>query len=563
VTADGCEAASAAIENRAAPAATSRRLLLLSICAAALALRLVVSARQPIDHNGAWHVFIERNLTREYHSLAHPPLFLLLLKACDAVRHSLLAFRTVPILAGVASVYLIGALVVRLGGSPAAAGIAASAAAFAQSFTMLAMEVQSYTLLVFLVLASLFFYLDIVRMDDPPPRRARVAFAALAVLALLSHYAAALYLAGCLCAPLLIAAAVPAYRRALSAALPGRWKADFATLAPILGVTLALRIWLLPGWTGPLNHLRPFYFHPGSEPVRVFVVRNLRNTVNLFSPVPFEHARIAVPVLAAFLAAVWWAPLRNPRRPAHEPRPLVPAAMLAVLLLIGIAFGVAGLYPFGGAMRQQCLLFVFAIPAGTLAFDRVMRTAVRARRRLLVAGGAAAIALNGFANRDDYFRPPQEAFVYKRGIFHRRLGSPPAKGDLHLDMVNLIGFMMEYYDWDWRFLGRVPSDAAVERYHLSKGRRSFEVVAHRRWWMLPFDNPDLYPELCRALGGEHGCAVAFSMNRNFYGPPWSPLPVEIRTALESNVPPLAAAAGLSVHRLSVDDDSVRLDFCVD
>jgi hypothetical protein len=554
----------AAHAGRAAASAASTRLLLLSICAAALALRLVVSARQPIDHNGAWHVFIERNLTREYHSLAHPPLFLLLLRACDAVRHSLLAFRTVPILAGVASVYLMGALVLRVGGSPAAAGIAASAAAFAQSFTMLAMEVQSYTLLVFLVLASLFFYLDIVRMDTPPPRRSRLAFAALACLALLSHYTAALYLAGCLAVPLLIAAAVPEYRRAMITALPLRWKADFATLAPILGVALALRIWLLPGWTGPLSHLPRFYFDPGTEPVRVFVVRNLKNTVNLFSPVPFEHARIAVPLLAAFLAAVWWAPLGNPCRRVDEPRPLVPAAMLAVLLLIGIPFGVAGLYPFGGKMRQQCLLFVFAVPAGALAFDRVMRTAVPARRRLLVAGGAAAIALNVFVNRHDYFRAPQEAFVYKRGIFHRRLGSPPAKGDLHLDQVNLIGFMMEYYDWDWRFLGRAPADASLERYQLSKeGHRSFEVVAHRYRWMLPFDKSELYPELRRAFGGEHGCAVAFSMNRNFYGPPWEPLPAHIRTALESNIPRLAAAAGLSVQGLSIDDDSIRLDFCVD
>jgi hypothetical protein len=215
-------------------------------------------------------------------------------------------------------------------------------------------------------------------------------------------------------------------------------------------------------------------------------------------------------------------------------------------------------------MRQQCLLFVFAVLAGTLAFDRLLRTAVRARRGVLVAGGTAAIALNVFANRHDYFRAPKEAFVYKRGIFHLRLGSPPAKGDLHLDMVNLIGFMMEYYDWDWRYLGRVPADAALERYQLSKkGRRPFEVVAHRRWWILAFDNPALYPELRRALGGEDGCAVAFSMNRNFYGPPWSPLPVDIRTALESNIPPLAATAGLFVHGLSIDDDSIRLDFCVD
>ena len=104
----------------------------------------------------------------------------------------------------------------------------------------------------------------------------------------------------------------------------------------------------------------------------------------------------------------------------------------------------------------------------------------------------------------------------------------------------------------------------------STGRR-FGIVGelvvyfagHRRWWMLPFDNPDLDPELRRALGGEHGCAVAFSMNRNFYGPPWSPLPVEIRTALESNIPRLAGAAGVSVQGLSIDDDSIRLDFCVD
>lgn len=110
---------------------TARLLLLVSTLG--LVPRLFDASIRPIGYNGFWHVFIARNLEREWGNLPHPPLFLFLLRAADALSHTTLAYRSVSLLAGTAVVYLFGRLLLKLGALPAVAVLGALAAAFSQN----------------------------------------------------------------------------------------------------------------------------------------------------------------------------------------------------------------------------------------------------------------------------------------------------------------------------------------------------------------------------------------------------------------------------------------------
>jgi hypothetical protein len=521
-------------------------------------MRLFAGAYLDIDHNGAWHVFIAKNLSREWTTLAHPPLFLLLLKACDAVSHTLLAYRAVPILAGVGAVFLVGRVLSKLGTLPAVAFLGALTAACAQTATVISLAVESYTLAVVFILASFFFALDLVGTegDGEPPVKSRVGFALFTSFALLSHFFTALYLAALGGAVLLAAVIVPDSRRALVRAFPRRWKADLVMLAVPALVWAALYGLLVRRWKGiPLIGT----FDAVGGPLAGYLVSGLKNTVNMFAPVALARAGLAGAVLAIFLAVVIWAPATERSSPSSRTRRLIPALLLGVLLGLVAVLGAVSRYPFGGEMRHQFLLFLFALLAGFVAFDRLLRSRSPKARRALVVLAVAAIGADIALNARGYVTPPVDILQAKRGIYRKHLAGART---VHLDRFSVSGLMMEYYTWDWRYLGSDPADALVRRYAVSRGGERLEVVGHRQRWKLDFLDPALYAELARTWdpgGGE--CQTVFAVYQNIYLDIRKLTP-EKRAEFEERIPALADAAGFEVRRLALDDDDVDADLCL-
>ena len=85
---------------------------------------------------------------------AHPPLYFLLLKAVLHLGHSLLVYRSISILTGVASVYLVGRIALKVTGSNMRAYQSALAYGLALPGIIVSCEVRSYMLSVFFVLVS-------------------------------------------------------------------------------------------------------------------------------------------------------------------------------------------------------------------------------------------------------------------------------------------------------------------------------------------------------------------------------------------------------------------------
>ncbi len=523
--------------------------------------RLWLATHRTLSHNGAWHLFAARFFRQELGTIAHPPLFLLLLKACDLVSRSLLSYRFVPLAAGAGSVYLVGRLLDRLGCHPLTSALGALAIALSTTAIALSCQVEGYTLAVFFVLAALFFALDLFRMDALPPRGRRVGFAVFASLALLTEYLSGLFLIACVLAPFLAAALRPDYRRRLAAALPRRLPADVLTFLPPALVGWALFRFLASGWvrmlSGPASGLPRFYFRPGAESAAAFVARSLAASVNLYAPAALAGTA-ALAVLAIFLLLAILAPATE--RPEERPRDdrLVPALLLTLLLAAGAALGLSGRYPFGGTHRHQVLLLYFAVLAGAVAFDRLARWLSPAARGALAALGAAAIVASAYQNRDArIFR--DEPMSSRAGIFAKNLGGP---GTVHFDQLNFIGLFMDFYAWDCRFAGPVSESPRAERYEFSRGDRKFTAVYHRFLFLMDFRNPALYSELrsaFRAVGPE--CQIAFCVDRNLFTGPHTLRPEAERDDLQRKVPELASAAGLALRAITIDDDFVEVALC--
>ena len=529
------------------------------ILAFALAARLFVALTHPIDYNAYWHVFIARNLTREHASLAHPPLFLLLLKVADLVEHSPLVYQSVALLAGIGVVALTRTVLLRLRVCAATADLGALTMATAQPAVFLSCGVQSYMLAAFFILLSFLPYLDLVR-EPIAGRRARVAFAVLVSLALLTEYYTAFYLMACVAAPVLLAVFRPADRDAFTCSLPRRLPADVATLLPPAIVGTSIYLLLARPWVQKFDTLPEFYFQPGRERAGAFLIRNLRNLFNIFSPFTVRSPGWAAALALGFAAVVFLVAIRDSASEAAGGLRAVPAAVLIALLGIGMGMGLRGPYPFGGLMRQQFLYFLFAVPAGLIAFDRVVRRVRGARaRNALVGAFVLSIAVNLLWHARDFQNVGGPHFAPQARIFHDTF---PAAVTVQVDQLNLIGFFIPHDDWNWRFVGREPGNPAVERYELQKSGKRLTLVAHRDRWNFDFFDPGLYPALRSALhSGDPDCFDVFCVHTNLYKPPERRLPDLDSTQVTAQILRLGPRAGLRPGKVVFRGNDVYAEFC--
>ncbi|MGE5278549.1 MAG: hypothetical protein ACM3SU_16280 [Acidobacteriota bacterium] len=542
------------------PSSRRTTALLLAVSALSLLPRLWLSLTSTLSHNGAWHVFTCRNFAREFRGIAHPPLFLLLLKACDAASRSLLSYRLVPMLAGAGSVFLAGRILQRLRCLPATCIIGALAVALSTTMIALSNQVEGYALCVLFVLAAFFFYLDLARPDRVPPVRSRIGFAAFASLALLTEYLAGLFLVACALAPLAGAALRRGYRREWKSALPRRLAADVLTLLPPLLVggglyALFARVWVRR-LAGPASGLTTLYFRPAAESAVGFLARTLGSTWNLVSPLPLEN--FGAGALAVFLLLVVALPAarEGERRPSAAR--LLPALVLVILIVVGAVLGLLRRYPFGGTPRHQVLILLFALLAAFVALDSFLSATRGTGRAALAVLCAAAIGANVVANRDRLRRfGRDEPLNVQAGTYARELTRVRT---VHLDLMNFIGLFMDYYPWDCRFAGRISQSPPIERYELSREGRRLTVIAHRGIWMMDFRAAALYREL-RTTMPAGACETAFSIDRNLFRAPRTARPQGERRELEQRIPALASAADLQTRSLTIDDDLVKAGVC--
>jgi len=153
-------------------------------------------------------------------------------------------------------------------------------------------------------------------------------------------------------------------------------------------------------FAAPLDYLAPFYFEPaGHESGLEFLLRNLKSELKLFSPPGFSPVLLALCVVAALASAFIWISGRGPR----EFSTTISAAVFLLMLGAFMAAGLAGKYPFGGALRHQYLLFPFLVLSGLALLDRslTLLSAPRARVALLSFGFLAA-SLNARAEYERF-----------------------------------------------------------------------------------------------------------------------------------------------------------------
>lgn len=497
--------------------------------------------------DGYLHIFIAQQsewskFWQDVYANAHPPLFFLLLRGALHFGRSLLIYRSVSIVCAILSVYLAGRIARKITGSDIRGYQTALAFGLALPSILIACEVRQYALNTLFILWSFYYFLDVVRPREQTGHtpKARFFFTIFAILACLSHYSAFFY-----CGATLAALAGRYFFRVFKNGTAGWLRgmlAELATALPITAVILTLYALHANILARIQGHLLPYYLDPaGPESLPVFLFRNWRSFVNLFSPIAVSGS-LAVALLIAVLAigaVVAKSKFENDPSTGASTRWTLLVTMLIIVQLA--AFGVAGKYPFGGDLRQQYVAFPFLVLTGAI-FLEVAAKRIGGVTRLPISprlANAAIVVAVVAISLVSFQRHPR--FTGANWIEAFQKFAPESQA-VYLDQVSLITFFISYDDWDWSYAAANVAPG-IDLYNLERDGQKMIVFRDTMEWVVDVDQPGVYEKLAACLRTTGVNEVAVFASHHSESKPASEAAQSIRS--------LAAKAGICPVRLQV------------
>ena len=524
-------------------------LLLFVVCLVAAIPMLSLGASQFVEYDGFWHVFIAqqdnfRAFWWEYMHNDHPLLFYLLLKVVVSLGRSVLLYRAISVASALGSVFVLGRIARKLSSSPLTPPLTALAFALSMPAIEIANSVRSYMLSTFFVLLSFYYFLDLLPVSGQTvTRRTRVLFALSTILALCSHYfsffyvgASALLLLGfCL-------ARSPLPRKT--------WLAHGLTFLPIAFVMWCLYHFHIRFNATNLNHI-PDFLWVAPEPRIKFLLRGLHSLFNFFSPWHIisrgVFEKVALALAAVVIGATAFA----------RSRALAPAFMLLALLTELAVAGCLDRYPFGGMMRQQFILFPFAVLTAGICLDRLFAS-LRVPHLVWPAAALALLAVVAFSVAGFKILPKrhEELFTREMRLFDAALPSPSA---VYVDQFNLIGFFTHRHQWTWHYVGRLPMNTEVEEYSLTHGSQRMELLRDKFRWNIDFADPTFFRDIAESMRtAKLGSLAVFCVHQGF-----SAVTADQQDAFQQKTFALAEAQHLRIRKFVPDGLNVYAEFTPD
>jgi hypothetical protein len=528
-------------------------LLLLGIALLAVIPRLYFAATQFVEYDGYWHVFVAmqdnwRNFRNDYQANFHPPLFYLLLKVALWFGRTTWVYRAIPLATGVAAVFVIGRIAQKISFWRYSSVVGALAYGLLLPSVVISCSVRSYMLSVFFVLVSLYYFLDMLTDGARASTKSRIWFATGAVLACYSHYFAFFYVAACAGVTAVFWLISPRQERAR------RLVRDFVTFVPINAALAVLYDTHAKSHVVPTGHLRAFYLLPGdSQTWFEFLARNGRLEFNLFSPLRVEEAGLFFLVFVFLVLGTGRVVflIRNLKRP--ENAGALGIVLTGVLILAGIAAGgLLGKYPFGGELRQQFLLFPFAVLGGVILFDRL---AAAARPKLAAAAMWAVFAAVAAASTVTLAQYPNFGPDLDSGQTVRFQRDFPAPHAVYVDQFNLIVFFSHYDDWNWKFVGHCGAVPTLDIYSLSRGAENMLVFRDLARWNADITGAALYSDLAKCMQSRQVASLVIFYIRQDE----SAVKIRDEPMLAGRITRQAAGAGLCVQKMVVRNAAVHTE----
>ncbi len=529
-------------------AAFPRDLLLIAVCLVSAIPMFYLAATQFIEYDGYWHVFIAqqdnfKTFWWEYMHNDHPLLFYLLLKILMKLGRAVLLYRAISLAAALGSVYLVGKIAQKLSSSEFTPPLTALAFGLAMPTIEISISVRAYMLSIFFIVLSFYYFLDLLPVNGRAvARRTQVLFALSAVLATCSHYFSFFYVGAC-------AVLLTGFCLARAPLPRKQWLGYGLTFLPIIVVMWCLYHFHIRFNTTNLNHVSDYLLET-PEPKIKFLARNLHSLFNFFSPWQIA-SRGAFEKVAAVLGAMVIGSTGFARS-----RAVVPSLMLLLIVSELALAGCLDRYPFGGLMRQQFIIFPFAVLTAGICLDRLF--AALPVRQLVWAAAAivcVAVTMISVLRFNAFPKHPEELFTREMRIFNAAMPAPQA---VYIDQFNLIAFFTHHHKWNWHFVGRLPIGTEVDEYSLTNRNGHIELLRDKTRWNIDFADPTFFRDIADSIRtAKLGSLAVFCVHQT----PGTLTPDQ-QDAFQQKTFVLAEAQHLQVRKFVPDGLNVYAEFAL-
>jgi hypothetical protein len=354
-------------------------------------VRIYVGRPLPLGFDEEWQIFAcsvrpLRAFLVELRGMAHPPFYYLWLRAILSVTNSLWSARALSLVSGVACIPLSYLCARRMGLSRAVALLGGLLWAIAPAAVAISIVTRAYSSSTALFLAAFACWLPSLRA--PGEARPLAATALFSLLAMFTEYCALFAVVGML-APPLCAALARRDRELARRIVRTSWRL-WATLLLGLVVLIVYNRWSVQ--LAHYGHVKSFL--PDDDgPLWRFFLRGESGDLRLLLSLPLGDGALAALSIAGTLALAW-ACWRALRRGGDLRRGAAPIALVFTTLIIFL-LSLKGLYPFGGHMRHQFVLFPLLVLCLLSAVDAGL-DALPKLRPVATALAFAAVAFWGW-----------------------------------------------------------------------------------------------------------------------------------------------------------------------
>ncbi|HEY4388796.1 MAG TPA: phospholipid carrier-dependent glycosyltransferase, partial [Ktedonobacteraceae bacterium] len=459
---------------------------------------------QFIHYDGYWHVFIATQdrwalFLSEWQIAAHPPLYYVLLRIVGKMGHAHLVYRSLSIIPGVGSVYVIGLIARKLCRSTTIALLTAAAYGFSITIIDITCDVRAYALALFLILLAFYYFLKFLldECQQKQVKRSLALFGIFTTAAISVEYYAIFFWAACLGVVLLNALWDAEFQKTKLKWLIREW---YEVVPFLIGIPACMLVYLYEVHSH-FHHLRPerhliqFYWNP-SRPITEFILQGVREDLNYILPIGIPSTTVLLVSLVPVVALIWFFIRREDRKVARAAS-TAPILLLVLLFSELIVLAVIGRYPFGGEARQQSIIFPFVVLNGFLGLDRsVSFLRFPLMKKLVVFFTAALITVSFCCWWPKYPKITQELFTPEYNLFASRLHPTQA---VYIDRFSSIAYYIHTHTWKWQFQNHFVDPKRVDSYGLTTPSGEHLILLRNRQWNFDLRSSDFYTDLAKSL----------------------------------------------------------------
>jgi hypothetical protein len=298
------------------------------------------------------------------------------------------------------------------------------------------------------------------------------------------------------------------------------------------------------------GYLYDFYWRlTPNEALPGFVLRNLQNFWNLFSPVEIHNRAVfllAFTMLCALCALVM-------RRGRDSVCSLVTVAVAVTMSLELLILSIARKYPFGGLLRHQYVVGTFLILAVFVVVDRLVAMSGPGARNTLLGSIGFLVIGNLIAASPRILTVPDELLYREEMNAYKSLFPNPEA--VYLDHWGVIGYYIHTNHRRRRFVRRIAGDGSVDQYHADGIPKGVEIFYDKGRSTLDMSDPAVYRSFAACLKQSGINELTLFM----FHPGYIPFP-DAPDLLKQKILKEASAQGLSISKLTVDTTTIFAGF---